>query len=86
MSIEKTILFDKEYEDGHIETAAFTPEEIAAEAPEIVHSEDAQNKVIEALTAVIINLQRDFDAFKNRVARAFKEIGHEPLGRSLLGE
>jgi hypothetical protein len=43
-------------------------------------------KFVETLTAVVINLQRDFDTFRGNVAVAFKEIGHADTWRKIAGE
>lgn len=43
-------------------------------------------QLLQTLTAVVINLQRDFDTFKSAVGSAFKEIGHADTWRKIAGE
>jgi hypothetical protein len=54
--------------------------------PDETTQDEIEPKVIEALTAVLINLQRDFDTFKSTVGSAFKEIGHADTWRKIAGE
>jgi hypothetical protein len=80
------IVFDKEYEDGTVESVAFTPEEIAAAREGREISKDEVDQALENIkqlnafmsaVAAIVNLQRDVDRLNDNLARVFKELGHE---------
>jgi hypothetical protein len=75
-------------QSGPLYIGGFEPEEteeIRGSTTVEVYTRD-ESRVLEALTAVLINLQRDFDTFKNTVGNAFKEIGHAHTWAKIAGE